>query len=595
MCGYIFHLGNDFSKNIDIAEKHLLMRGPDLSKRIINEKNKLLLSHFKLGINKNVKKSQPIDNNDCSMLYNGEIFESESMIKNNSNINFEKTCDLSYFYEIFKNQKFDDLKKINGFWSIIFYDKRRELIYLSRDHIGKKPLFYYIDNEKLIAASTVRAISVKKNKSSIDNLSIAKYLAYGYIPQPRTLYSDINHVKPGTVKIICAKKFKVIKEIIFWKPNFETKYNESTEELKDELKNLISDATKIRTIHNCRNTFISGGLDSSIISYELSKINKCNNYFSLQFNDQNLNEFKKAKYALNEIAIGKTPYSLNLTKSKYSQIKLELNKFNFELISDSSLISSIFMYKALNKFNIKTILTGDGADELFGGYQTMQAAIIGRYFNQIFGKYIKKDITIKSKKNDNSYLPIKFIIQRFLKGTANHNNIDLISPLFLAPLTINQINNFLGTNYIAEEIYSEIFELNSRYQNFSYKAKILIFYFELFLKNQTLVKVDSTSMTNGIEARSPFLDYRIIEFANKLSPDLKFNLFNNKIFLKEIYVKYINKKIIYQKKQGLSGYHNSKKKIPKTFFSNSSLKYKNNAVDRRLVDTSLYNLESYIV
>ena len=102
-------------------------------------------------------------------------------------------------------------------------------------------------------------------------------------------------------------------------------------------------------------------------------------------------------------------------------------------------------------------------------------------------------------------------------------------------------------------------------------------------------------MTNGIEARSPFLDYRIIEFANKLSPDLKFNLFNNKIFLKEIYVKYINKKIIYQKKQGLSGYHNSKKKIPKYFFSNSSLKYKNNAVDRRLVDTSLYNLESYIV
>ena len=120
MCGYIFHLGNDFSKNINKAEKHLLMRGPDLSKRIINEKNKLLLSHFKLGINKNVKKSQPIDNNDCSMLYNGEIFESESKIKNNSNINFEKTCDLSYFYEIFKNQKFDDLKKINGVWSIIF-------------------------------------------------------------------------------------------------------------------------------------------------------------------------------------------------------------------------------------------------------------------------------------------------------------------------------------------------------------------------------------------------------------------------------------------------------------------------------------------
>ena len=84
MCGYIFHLGNNFSKNINIAEKHLLMRGPDLSKRVINEKNKLLLSHFKLGINKNVKKSQPIDNNDCSMLYNGEIFESNITAKKNS-------------------------------------------------------------------------------------------------------------------------------------------------------------------------------------------------------------------------------------------------------------------------------------------------------------------------------------------------------------------------------------------------------------------------------------------------------------------------------------------------------------------------------
>lgn len=595
MCGFIFHLGKNFLKKISISEKYLLMRGPDAYKRIVNEKDKLFLSHYKLSINNNVKKDQPVDNDKFSMLYNGEIFKSDIYKDKKTVKEFDNSCDLSQFIEIFKNQNFKDLKKINGFWSIIFYDKKKKLIYLSRDHIGKKPLFYLKNNEELIAASTVRAVSAKYDNSKIDNISIAKYLGYGYVPQPRTLFTDIFHVNPGSVKVICARTFEEIREVVYWKPKFDVGYNKISEELKYNLKKLISDATKIRTIHNCNNSFISGGLDSSIISYELSKFKRNCNFFSLKFDDSYLNEFNKAKNALSTIIPGKIPFELNLTKDKYQKIKSKLNNFNIELLSDSSLVTSIFIYEKLRNYNIKTILTGDGADELFGGYQTMQAAIVGNYFNKIIGKNIKRDISIKSKKFDNKYLPIKFIIQRFLKGTTNHNRKDLISPLFLAPLSVNEINDYLGTNLKNQDIYSEIFELNEKYSNHSFKSKILIFYFELFLKNQTIVKVDSTSMTNGIEARSPFLDYRVIEFANKISPDLKFNLFSNKIILKEIYKQYLNKNIIYQKKQGLSGYHNFTKVRDNPLYSNSNLKYESDIVDFRLPETAFYNLRKFTI
>ena len=102
-------------------------------------------------------------------------------------------------------------------------------------------------------------------------------------------------------------------------------------------------------------------------------------------------------------------------------------------------------------------------------------------------------------------------------------------------------------------------------------------------------------MTNGIEARSPFLDYRVIEFANKISPDLKFNLFSNKIILKEIYKQYLNKNIIYQKKQGLSGYHNFTKVRDNPLYSNSNLKYESDIVDFRLPETAFYNLRKFTI
>lgn len=589
MCGFIFHLGQGFDKNRKKSEEYIALRGPDQKNRILIPEKKIYLSHYKLSINTNVSESQPIVDDDFLMIYNGELFDydDKKICKNY----FNNNSDLQYIFKLFKEKKFHKLSKLNGFWSLVFFDRKNNLIYLSRDHLGKKPLFYSLTNNSFCASTNSKAIANKTENLRINNLNLGKYFAYGYIPEPLSLFENILQVKPGSVLKICAKTFKLIDEIMFWKPKFDTKIFKITDDSICSFKELLGNATRIRTLHSCNHSLLSGGIDSSIISLELSKYKSDFNQYSLSFEDKFLDEYPHAINCHKLLNFQNKLIKLYLTKKKYNLIKNNLQKYNLELISDSSLISSIFIYEQLSKLGIKTILTGDGADEIFGGYPTMQAAIFGRYLNYFSHIFPDLKVNIKSDKINNKYLPIKFILQRFITGISGHNNKNLISPLFLAPLNLNDINILLGKNYRYSEIYSEIFLLHEKYKYLPFKNQILIFYFELFLKNQTLRKLDNTSMTCGVEARSPFLDFRIVDFANSLHPSLKFNFFQNKIFLKKIYKDEIPLSIINRKKQGLSGYHDSinVNKKNNTFYFNPD------RVDRRLSETAIFNYEKFIL
>ena len=566
MCGIVgfLNLNNSkysFDPSLVIRQmiNEVKSRGPDFQNYWSDGKNQIYLGHARLAIiDLNKRSNQPIQSRDgkWTIIFNGEIYnykELRDFLKNKN----ELTGDTSVLVALIEKYGFENaIKKIDGMFAIAAWDHANSKLFLTRDRVGEKPLYYSIDNDLITFGSNINSIQVIPNKNlEISQDSVKSYFKLNYIPKKKSIYKNILKLIPGTY-LEYNLKLKSFKISTYWNLNEDLK-SLSNKEFVNQTYQLLEKSIQQHLISDVEvGTFLSGGVDSSLVTAISKKFvgNKIKT-FTLGSDNYNFDESQQAKSISNFLGFDNLNYKP--TKNDVLDTVNDLPKIYGEPFGDSSQIPSILISKFAKNY-VKVVLSGDGGDELFGGYNRYKyfykiypkLKYIPNFFRKKFG-YVLKNLNPNSVdrfiKSLNNLLPNsqkKYNLGYFLNKSGRLIECDNYEDSFLS-----LISNSIETKEIF--IDQSDFDLRSdiKINNLSDIIKHdLINY----LPDDILCKVDRASMAYGLEVRSPYLNRSVVEFAQSIPLKLKFKNGVSKYILREILNKYIPKNIFSGPKRGFS-------------------------------------------
>lgn len=537
MCGingiYSLEKINKIEERVSRMNDAISHRGPD-AKEFINYKQKLAFGHVRLSIiDTREVANQPMYSNTkkWNIVFNGEIYNFNE-IKKELSYNFLTNSDTEVIIAAVEEKGIDwFISRANGMFAIALYCFEEEKLYLIRDRLGIKPLFYFNDGNKIIFSSEIKGIlSSGLVDANFNDEAVDEYLANRYIRAPFTFFKSIYQVNSGTYLII-NKDFSVSEKLYWDIPegfNMSKEYNEN--ELLRELDEELTKAIKYRLIADVPlGTYLSGGVDSSLITAitALNKKEKINTY-TIGFTE--LNEFEystviaeKYKTEHHEILMKKEDYMSNWER---------LIKFKDAPLGVPNEIPLAVMSSKL-KEKITVVLSGEGADELMGGY----------------GRIYRAPFDYKNEKSNESFYD--YFISKYDYVPRSMRDQLISTP-------INYRNKFDT-------------EIKKSFENNSNEESVFKFFHKYHVKG-LLQRVDMTTMQTSVEARVPFLDHNLIEFSyNKIPYDLKLRWLNEeakktatslvsnnysetldtpKYLLRKLSYKYLPKNIVERKKVG---------------------------------------------
>lgn len=552
MCGFLG--GDNTAWDYKGGLASVVHRGPD-GKKICRYKD-FTLAFARLSVlDLSERAMQPMDSADdmVHIVFNGEIYGFEQLKKELSKDYFFKTTSdtevILYAYLKY-GEKFVDY--IDGMFAIAILDEREQTIRLFRDRVGIKPLYYYYDGTNFAFSSELKGIICACTTASfeLDYTALYDYLFYQYIPEPKSMYKNVFKLQPAYQLTYQLKDKKIIQNKKYWKMHINTKVSR-TRKMKDiyeELRFLIRKSVKEQIIADVPvGTFLSGGVDSSIITYEASRINQNIKAFSIGFSNK---AFDESKYA--ELLIEKYHFNSEidiLDGRILEQVKGKLRQWYDEPFGDTSAYPTYLVSK-LARDKVTVVLTGDGGDELFGGYE--------RY--GLFAEQRKK---------------VRFKNPQIFKLLLRlQNQYDLFDRSFyeMFKTEIDLYCELIGFNFegiVAE--FAKQWKIEKDYEPrwYFYKyykkelpqiTRLRYLDFKTYLPSDILTKVDRASMQVSLEARVPFLSRELIEFAFSLSEEECCALGELKGCLKHAYKEIIPDEILFRKKMGFTVPYNSLRK-----------------------------------
>ncbi len=475
---------NNINLRINKMNEAIAHRGPDYSASLIINNN-VAFGHANLNTsNRNSTILQPLTDkkNRWTILLDGTIYNSRNLIKHNNS----KTSNLSDAEIILDYLDRYGIKRLlndlEGDYAICLYDKNQHRVYLIQDKIGVRPLYYMLDSEKLIFSSEIKGIlSSGLIEPQFYEDAIDEYLGYRYTRAPYTFFKNIYKVKAGEL-IIIDKHFNLYRET-YWELPYEFNYNKNYDEGKVlyEFKELLINSIKKRAISEVQvGTYLSGGVDSSIITAITSLLlNKPINTYTIGFDS--LNEFKYAKMVAD--MYDSNQKVIKMDDSSYFSLMNIVTWYKDSPLGIPNEVPLAYMSRIL-KEDIRVVLSGEGADELLGGYGRIFRAPFD-FRNHFSNKVSFYDYFISKYE----YVP-RNIRDRYLKVEKS-------------------IRHFFDNN-IREE-----FDLFNNEEN-------VFRFFHKYHLNGLLQRIDMATMSSGIEARFPFLDEDLIEYSYTDIPyDLK--------------------------------------------------------------------------
>ncbi len=518
MCGFfgVFDLdGNINQKDKFEITKGLEAtnyRGPD-DKGFFSDEN-LFVGFNRLSIIDLNAKSQPhiSENNNYILVCNGEIYNfRELKEKLRFKYKFESNVDTEVLLPGYIEWGDNFWKKINGMFSIVIYDKLKKKIILVRDHAGIKPLHYLVSKNRFYFSNDYNTFYYQThNKLSLNKNSILSYLSFRYVIGENTFLNNVFDVMPGE-KIEISRN---IKKTVYWELNLDQKIDKGESFYVKELENEFQEAVQRQLISDVNvGAFVSGGLDSSLILYYMSKNKKNIESFATGFEDADYDESNYAEM------ISKI-YGLKIDKTIINE-EIFLENTHNALIArgePNAIPHEIPFYLMSKKMQgkIKVVLSGEGADELFGGY--------GRLFKSPMDLYKKKYLQF-SKQSELSH---------FLERYSWFNEKDKKKFLNLETFN-NKIFDDCSMEYL-KNIFIKTSKLN-------YFDKIYYIMIKIHLVNM-LNRLDRMTMYSSIEARVPFLDKKLMEFVFSMPNKYKISWKNNISKFKSIFYssEYISEK-----------------------------------------------------
>ena len=494
---------------------------------------------------------QPMSNERKTIwtVFNGEIYnykELKAELVNKGHV-FKSNTDTECIVHLYEEHGEDCVKYLRGMFAFAIWDRESQTLMLARDRVGKKPVLYYHKDNRFCFASEFQAL-LENNfiTKEIRPESIDYYLTYGYIPAPLTIYKDVYKLSPAHTLVIRNNTLKVKK---YWELNCKDKIKISEQEAADEVLRLLKEAVKVRLVSDVPlGAFLSGGIDSSAVVALMSQLsaNKVKT-FSIGFDDADYDELKYAKNIANRFD---TEHREFIVRPKALDILPLLVERYGEPYADSSCIPTYYVAQQTKQY-VTVALNGDGGDELFAGYERYQAMLAAEKIPDMakkmlsgFSTFLPDSVNFRSRARR---------IKRFINGA--------ILPLqtrYLKWVSIfddNLKRSICSDDFIKSVPQDNVLNFIALFLNVPHGASLidaLLFTDTMtYLPNDLLVKVDITAMANSLEARSPFLDQRLMEFAAQLPAEYKMKNFIKKYILKKAIKNLVPRENVHRKKWAL--------------------------------------------
>lgn len=559
MCGITgyYSLKNIFSKQeLEQMTRSLIHRGPDAQGIFTHQS--VGLGHRRLSIiDLSEQANQPMvsGSGDCTIVFNGEIYNYQKLGKE-LGISPKTSSDTEIIVEAFEKYGPSFVSRLNGMFAMAIYKKSTNKLYLYRDRLGIKPLFYFIKDNQLAFASELKALTklayFQKYKT-INPKAVGEFLHLGYIPEPHTIYQNTLKFPKGSYAEFDGNQFNITS---YWSPKQKVQSTliKDFQQAKDRLQELVTSSVKYRLIADVPyGTFLSGGIDSSLVTAIAQKVsNQPLKTFSIGFAESKFNEAQYAQQVARHL--NTDHHAFTLTEKDALQLVPDLFEYYDEPFADSSAIPTMLVSK-LARSQVTMTLSGDGGDELFLGYGMYQWA------ERLNKPWIHKNRNLAKlllKQGNSRY---QRIAQMFdYRKTDNRNSHVFSQEQYL--FSEKELESLLMNDWKQPITLSLI-----KPENRELTASETQAFFDLnyYLPDDLLVKVDRASMRFSLEDRVPLLDHRIVEFALNLAPELKIHQGTQKYLLKQMLYDYVPKELFDRPKWGFS--------IPLNKWLKTDLKY----------------------
>jgi len=552
MCGIIGYYSKErkFNSNDLISMSSVIgHRGPD-AEGFFND-DVVGLGHRRLSIiDLSESANQPMYSDDSRyvIVYNGEVYNFKEIKKELEALghhHYNTNSDTEIILKAFTIWQYEFVNKLNGMFAIAIYDKAEKRLNIFRDRLGIKPVFYYYNNHEFAFASELKSlleVPYIKNNTAINNKSVDYFLHLGYIPQPGTIYYNINKFPSGHYCIIDSKGLSFTK---YWSATdkIAKKTIDNEEEAFEKLNNLLTDSVEKRLFCDVPfGVFLSGGIDSSLVAAIAAKVSPTRiNSFSIGFKEDMYNESIYAKRVA--AYINTNHYEFFVTEKDALDLLPSIIDTYDEPYADTSALPTLLISK-LAKAQVTMVLSGDGGDELFMGYGAYRwAERLNNPFINAFHKPLSLGLSLMGSR-----------YKRIGKMLCYNEKDDIRSHIFSQEQYLfsqYEIKNLVTDNF-PYYVFSPDKAFDKTSRKLSAKEKQAIFDINYYLKDDLLVKVDRASMQHSLEVRVPILDYRIVELSLNLNQNLKIKDDIQKYLLKKVLYSYIPSSYFDRPKWGFS-------------------------------------------
>jgi asparagine synthase (glutamine-hydrolysing) len=529
-------------------------RGPDASGTYLDEH--IGLCHRRLSIlDLSEAGNQPMFSADGNLVivFNGEIYnflELRAELEAEG-VQFKSHTDTEVILALYAREGTQCLGKLNGMFAFALWDKTKQELFIARDRLGKKPLYYFSHNGRFAFGSEIKAILALENIPREIRLdAVYDFFAYQYVPDPKSIFKHIHKLPPAHYLLLNKDGFTLTE---YWDISFKNTSRDSEETHKAQLKGLLEKVTKQRMVSDVPlGAFLSGGVDSSGVVAMMAQasetpVKTC----TIGFDNKDFNE---ADFAREIAEKYKTEHHEYTVHQNVADRLDHIVSFFDEPFADPSLVPTFFVSELARKA-VTVALAGDGGDEMFAGYEKYSVDDIENKLRNKFPEAVRKSI-----------FPSLGKFAGKIPGTVGKKAKSLLTSLSHDPamgfyITNSMMTDDMWQSLVKTEVTEQLgdyhpsqytLEMYNKADGPDHLSKILYTDIKTYMTGDILVKVDRMSMANSLEVRAPILDYQVAEFAATLPSSQKYRDGEKKYLLKEVFKPFIPDSLLYRKKMGFS-------------------------------------------
>jgi len=560
IAGFVASRGTGDREVLERMTRAMAHRGPDAEGYFVDAERGMHLGHRRLAIVDLSRGAQPMEtsDNDLVIVFNGEIYnhcELRAQLQSKGYLFQSDHSDTEVLLEGYREWGEGMLDRMNGMFAFAIFDKVHNKLFIARDRFGKKPLYWFQKDGVFAFASELTALlrhpQSPRNESAI---ALKKYFAYGYISAPHSVIEGIGKLpggRCGTLDLVSGQWVARKWWEFCLEPSSAEPTNAQCGIWAEELLEKLDGAVKRRLMADVPlGVFLSGGIDSSAIAALAARHLPAGRLrtFSVGFTDPSFDELPYAREAA--AFIGSVHESEILDLARARELIPGLLARLDEPMGDGSLLPT-WLLCGFTRRHVTVALGGDGGDELFAGYDPFKALHTADLYSSLVPRALHPAIRMLAACLPVSHanISLDFKIKRMLRGLSYDERLRL--PVWMGPLEPRQIDEYFGDHTPPEELFSEAIEAwESAGEHADPVDRASQFFTRLYLQDDILAKVDRASMLHGLEARSPFLDLEVVDFARKLPHSVKLRAGTTKWILKKALEPVLPASILYRKKKG---------------------------------------------